>query len=164
MPGKTDKNTPEDVKYAPSVSVIAQFIKDLSFENPHSPALLMKMKEKPHFNVGVDVRAQKVAENTYEVMLALQCKADGPEGKTLFLTELAYVGVFGIQGVPENQLQQLLFIYCPSLIFPFARRIVADVTRDGGMPPLMLDPIDFGTLYNQRLAKVKEEAAGKVAS
>lgn len=154
--------TPEAAQNA-SVSVIAQYIRDMSFENPHRPVVLMNLKEQPSFQVGVDVKPQKLNEDIYEVAIAMQCKATA-EDKTLFIVELVYVGTFRLQGIAESQLQQLLFIYCPNLLFPFARRIVADVTRDGGMPPLLLDPIDFGTLYNQRLQKAKEEAAEKAAS
>lgn len=140
---------------SPMVGVIGQYVKDLSFENPHSPLLLLQMKEKPKFNVGVDVRANKAGDDIYEVILMLQCRADvpnDPEKRVLFIAELAYTGVFRIQGVPENQMEQMLLIYCPGLLFPFARRVIADATRDGGMPPLMLDPIDFMGLYNQRKA------------
>lgn len=138
------------------VGVIGQYVKDLSFENPHSPLLLLQMKEKPKFNVGVDVRANKTGDDIYEVILMLQCRADvpnDPEKRVLFIAELAYTGVFRIQGVPENQIEQMLLIYCPGMLFPFARRVIADATRDGGMPPLLLDPIDFMGLYNQRKAQ-----------
>lgn len=155
-----NKNTPQTANQPgqqPGVAVIGQFIKDLSFENPLSPALVLK--EKPGFDIGIDIKAQGAGENMYEVTLLLNCKAQtGADKKTLFLVELAYSGVFKFQNIQPEHIESMLLIYCPSLLFPFARRIIADVTRDGGMPPLMLDPIDFATLFAQRQQNAKKAA------
>lgn len=143
----------------PGIAVIGQFIKDLSFENPHSPAMLLKMKDKPNFDIGIDIKAQAVGEDVYEVSLLLNCRAQTPDKKDLFLVELVYCGIFKMQAIAKDHVESMLLVYCPSLLFPFARRVIADVTRDGGMPPLMLDPIDFASLYQQRKENAKKAAA-----
>lgn len=142
----------------PAVGVIGQYIKDLSVESPLGMVSLMQMKEKPQFNVGVDVRAHKVNEEVYEVIVMLKCQIPSPDdaNKFLFLVDIAYSGIFRIQNVEEAQLQPMLFIYCPNILFPFARRIIADATRDGGAPPLILDPIDFAGLYTQRVQQAQQ--------
>jgi preprotein translocase subunit SecB len=133
----------------PTVGIVAQYIKDLSFENPGAPAL---MAEGPQIDMGVDLQARRGDAEHFEVMLKLQVTAKAGD-KTVFLLELAYAGLFRIVGVPEDMLQPLLLIQAPHMLFPFARRIVADVVRDGGMPPLMVDPIDFAALYQTKLAQ-----------
>ena len=132
----------------PQVTIIAQYIKDLSFENPGAPAL---MSQGPAIDLGVDLQARRGDAEHYEVELKLRVTAKNGE-KTAFLLELAYAGLFRVVGVPEEMLQPLLLIQAPHMIFPFARRIVSDVVRDGGMPPLMVDPIDFASLYQSKLA------------
>jgi preprotein translocase subunit SecB len=129
--------------------VNAQYVKDLSFELPNAPNILRRLNEQPQVQVNVNVQAQLLGGETYEVQLTLNTEAKlGTEA--LFIVELVYAGVFTVQGVPQDVLRPLLLIECPRLLFPFARRIVADVTRDGGFPPLMIDPIDFVTLYRRR--------------
>ena len=132
----------------PTVGIVAQYIKDLSFENPGAPAM---MAEGPQIDLGVDLQARRGDAEHFEVMLKLQVTAKAGD-KTVFLLELAYAGLFRIVGVPDDMLQPLLLIQAPHMLFPFARRIVADVVRDGGMPPLMVDPIDFAALYQSKLA------------
>jgi preprotein translocase subunit SecB len=132
----------------PTVQVVAQYIKDLSFENPGAPAL---MSQSPQIDMGVDLQARRGDAEHFEVMLKLQVNAKAGD-KTVFLLELAYCGLFRIVGVPDDMLQPLLLIQAPHMLFPFARRIVADVVRDGGMPPLMVDPIDFAALYQSKVA------------
>ncbi|MCS6778943.1 MAG: protein-export chaperone SecB [Geminicoccaceae bacterium] len=146
----------------PRLSILTQYVKDLSFENPRAPMGLAPGQPRPEIQIGVDVNARQVGEQHYEVVL--QIRIDAKSGETaFFLLELAYGGVFTLANIPEDALQPLLLIECPRILFPFARRIVADVTRDGGLPPLLLDPIDFATLYRRRLAQqaaARQEAAG----
>jgi preprotein translocase subunit SecB len=129
------------------VGIVAQYIKDLSFENPGAPAL---MAQGPQIDLGVDLQARRGDAEHFEVELKLRVTAKAAD-KTVFLMELAYAGLFRIVGTPEEMLQPLLLIQAPHMLFPFARRIVADVVRDGGMPPLMIDPIDFAALYQSKL-------------
>jgi len=140
--------TPETAEQQPAVGIVAQYIKDLSFENPGAPAL---MAQGPQIDLGVDLQARRGDAEHFEVELKLRVSAKAGD-KTVFLLELAYGGLFRIVGLPEETLQPLLLIQAPHMLFPFARRIVADVVRDGGMPPLMIDPIDFAALYQAKLA------------
>lgn len=137
---------------APSFQVRGQYIKDLSFENPNAPQSLIATNAKPHIDVSVDLRAQKLQDEVFEVTIHLGTRATA-EGSTLFLAELAYSGIFQLSGIPEENLEGVLLVDCPFVLFPFARRVISDVTRDGGFPPLMLDPIDFHQLYQQNKAK-----------
>jgi len=137
---------------AQSFSVKGQYIKDMSFENPHAPHSLMAVQAKPAIDINVDLKAQKLQEGIYELTLYVSARAVA-EGNTLFLVELAYAGIFQLFNIPEERIQPLLLIDCPFVMFPFARRVIADVTRDGGFPPLMLDPIDFHSLYVQNQSK-----------
>jgi preprotein translocase subunit SecB len=142
---------------APRLSIVLQYIKDISFENPKAPAGLQS-NVRPEIQIKVDTRATQVSnEGHYEVVIDLEVEAKA-SGDTIFLLELDYAGVFQIANIPPDSLQPLLMIECPRLLFPFARRIVADMTRDGGFPPLMIDPIDFVTLYRQRLAAASQGA------
>jgi preprotein translocase subunit SecB len=143
-PGQPTNNADQQ----PVVQIVAQYIKDLSFENPGAPAL---MSEGPQIDMGVDLQARRGDAEHFEVIIKLQVTAKAAD-KTVFLLELAYAGLFRIVGVPDEMLQPLLLIQAPHMLFPFARRIVADVVRDGGMPPLMVDPIDFAALYQAKLA------------
>lgn len=137
------------------VLVNVQYIKDLSFENPGAPGSLVGNKETPKIDVSVDVQIQKLAPNSFEVALAVSANANIND-KKLFLVELSYAGVFTIE-VPVEELEPVLMIYCPNMLFPYARRIISDSVRDGGFPPLMLDPIDFAMLYQRH----KMEASQK---
>ena len=138
----------------PLISVNAQYVKDLSFENPKSPASLMPGKEKPKIDVTVDLKAATLQQDVYEVILKLSAESK-IENEKIFIAELSYAGVFTIKNVPEQEIEPALLIFCPTMIFPFARRILSDVVRDGGFPPLYLDPIDFSQLYrNKKGARV----------
>jgi preprotein translocase subunit SecB len=139
-----------------SFSVKAQYIKDLSFENPNAPQSLMLVNAKPAIEVNVDLKAQKLQEDLYEMTLHITARANH-EGGALFLVDLSYAGIFQVSGIPADRIEPLILIDCPFVLFPFARRVIADVTRDGGFPPLMLDPIDFHSLYRQNRSK---EAGG----
>ena len=129
------------------IQVIGQYVKDLSFENPAAPTGL---NIRPNIDLGVDLQARRLDETHYEVELKLRVGAKA-EDKPVFLMELSYAGLFLIENVPAEILQQVLLIEAPHLLFPFARRIVADCVRDGGMPPLMIEPIDFASLYRARM-------------
>lgn len=142
-------------KAPPSFVVKGQYIKDLSFENPHAPQSLTLANAKPAIEVNVDLKAQKLQDEVYEMTLHIAARANA-EGNTLFLVELAYAGIFQVANIPQERIEPLILIDCPFVLFPFARRVIADVTRDGGFPPLMLDPIDFHALYLQNKAREKE--------
>lgn len=146
----TTPEGPQAETTAPQLAVLGQYVKDLSFENPNAPASF-QAKEPPKIDVAVDLRANRMAEEVYEIDLKFSAKATQGD-KSAFVAELVYTGLFGIKNVPEDQLEAVCLIECPRMIFPFARRVLADTTRDGGFPPLMLDPIDFVGLYQQRVA------------
>jgi preprotein translocase subunit SecB len=134
------------------LTVLAQYIKDLSFENPGAPQSLQGPGQNPQLKVGVNVHAQAKADEAYEVSLNLEVHAKSDSG-VIYNVELVYGGLFHLRNIPQNVIQPVLFVDCPAILFPFMRRVLADVVRDGGFPPLMLDPIDFGRLYAQNLAK-----------
>jgi len=142
---------------APGFQVRAQYIKDLSFESPHAPQSLFASTQRPGIDVSVDLKAQKLQDDTFEVVVNISTRA-ATENNTLFLVELSYAGVFHIVGIPEEHMERVLLIDAPFILFPFLRRVISDVTRDGGFPPLMLDPIDFNQLYIQN--KQREAATG----
>lgn len=142
----------------PQLRVITQYVRDLSFESPNVPQSLQPQEEAPQIGVNVDVSVKPLADTEFEVILKLNVDAK-ISGKQLFMTELEYAGVFQIANIPQESLQAVLLIECPRLIFPFARRIIGDVTRDGGFPPLMIDPIDFAALFRQQMAAQQEAAA-----
>jgi preprotein translocase subunit SecB len=133
----------------PRITVVAQYIRDLSFENP---GIGMSV-QRPQIDLGVDLQAQGLTEpHQYEVTLKLRVGATQDE-KPIFLLELLYGGLFQLINIPDESVQPMLLIECPRLIFPFARRIVSDVVRDGGLPPLLIEPIDFAALYRAKLAE-----------
>ena len=142
----------------PSMNLVGQYIRDLSFENPGAPGSIMAGGANPAFNVSISVGVKKQADDIYAVELTLNAKANREE-TVLFNVELVYGGVFRLKNVPENQLSQLLMIECPRLIFPFARQVLASVTQQGGFPPLMMEPVDFNALYRQNQAKQGAAAA-----
>lgn len=137
---------------APQAGILAQYVKDLSFENPDAPQSLQDFgKDKPNIDISVNVNGARLGEEGYEVSLNITATAKSDDKKR-FLVELVYAGLFGIRNMPQETLEPFLLIECPRLLFPFARRIIADVTRDGGFPPLLLEPIDFQGLYQKHLA------------
>ena len=141
---------------APQLMVLAQYVKDLSFENPNAPQSLSQPAQ-PQINVTVNVTANPVAASDVEVALRLEGKAE-TDGKVLFSVELVFAGVFRLQNVPQENVHPLMMIECPRLLFPFAREIMANAVRNGGFPPLLLDPIDFVALYQQRAAQMPQPA------
>ena len=145
---------------APQLSVLTQYVKDLSFESPGAPLSLRPRDKAPSININVNVSANPLAETDYDVILTLNAVANDDAGKVLFNVELVYGGVFRIEGFPQEHMLPLVFIECPRLLFPFARQVVAEATRNGGFPPLMIDPIDFARMFQQRMAE--EQARQKV--
>ncbi len=140
----------------PQINVLGQYIKDLSFENPSAPRSL-RTAGKPSIQINFNVQAQPVGEELYEVALTLEADATSDDG-VLYNLELVYAGGFRLHNLPKEAIQPVLFIECPALLFPFVRRIVGDLTREGGFPPLLIDPIDFASLYRQRLMLNQAEA------
>ncbi|TCQ99646.1 protein-export chaperone SecB [Neorhizobium sp. JUb45] len=152
-------NEPETQASNPSLSILAQYTKDLSFENPGAPRSLQARDTAPAININVNVNANPLSDSDFDVVLTLNAQA--MEGdKVVFAAELVYGGVFRITGFPQEHMLPVLFIECPRLLFPFARQIIADVTRNGGFPPLMIDPIDFAQMFSQRIAE--EQTRSKV--
>jgi len=143
----------------PRFSVLAQYIKDLSFENPNAPRALAP-QQGPNIGLQVNVNARQLAPTDYEVGLTLEGGA-GEGSAALFKFELSYAGVFRVENVPAEQIQPLLMIEGPRLLFPFARQIVAEAVRGGGYPALYLDPIDFHSLYVQRIAAAANAPAAQ---
>ena len=135
----------------PQLNVLAQYTKDLSFENPNAPSSLAPQQQQPAINIQINVSANNLSENEFEVTLSVEGKAENA-GNVMFSFELAYAGVFRIVNVPKENLHPLVMIECPRLLFPFAREIIANAVRNGGFPPLMIDPVDFVSLYRQRMA------------
>jgi preprotein translocase subunit SecB len=149
--------TPPEAAPPPQLNVLAQYTKDLSFENPNAPASLAPQAQQPAINIQINVGAKALADNEYEVTLSIEGKAEGASS-LIFSFELQYAGVFRIVNVPQENLHPLVMIECPRLLFPFAREIIATAVRDGGFPPLMLDPVDFVGLYRQNMDRQAAEA------
>lgn len=141
----------------PSLKILGQYLKDFSFENPNAPQSLAPQQQQPDINIAVNVNARNMAPNDFEVELHLDAKASGG-GKIIFAAELVYAGIFRLENFPPNLLQAAALIECPKMLFPFARQIMADATRNGGFPPLMLDPIDFLAMYQKRLRSQQQPA------
>lgn len=146
----------------PPIVINAQYTKDLSFEAPTTPGVFSLMQqEQPDININVDVKAQPMQNNVFEV--ALHIKAECTVGETTaFVLELVYGGLFTIN-VPNEHLQPVLLIECPRLLFPFARNIIADASRDGGFPPLMMGPVDFVAMFQNQVKQAQEAAAAAEA-
>ena len=134
---------------APGIQIVAQYVKDLSFENPGMGLNI----QRPQIDFNVDLQAKRILDGgPFEVLLKLRVTATQEE-RTLFLLEIAYGGLFILDRVPDEAVQPVLLIECPRMLFPFARRIVADLVSDGGLPPLMIEPIDFAQLYRSKMAQ-----------
>jgi preprotein translocase subunit SecB len=140
------------------VQILGQYVKDLSFENPGAPT---NLANRPQIEMGVDLQSRRIDQDRYEVNLKLRITAKGDD-RPIFLLELQYAGLFSIVNAPPEIAQQFLMIEAPHLLFPFARRVVADVTRDGGMPPLMIEPIDFAALYRARQSEGQQQPQATV--
>ncbi|WP_316013377.1 protein-export chaperone SecB [Roseobacter sp. HKCCA0434] len=147
------ENGAAEPQVQPSVKIRNQYVKDVSFENI-SAQKGTPVTSAPQVRVGVNLDAKKAAGegDNYEVVLTLKVNAEA-DGQPVFLMELDYAGIFEIANVPQQQLHPFLLIQCPTMLFPFARRIVSDMTRDGGFPPVNVDPIDFMQLYRAELQR-----------
>jgi len=146
---------------SPQVGVISQYVKDLSFENPNAPAVY-QWQGQPQMEVEFNIGAQKLGDEVHEVTLKINITARSDD-KIAFQLELLYAGLIAMRNIPEEQVQPFLLAEAPRIIFPFARLSVAHAVQDGGFPPLLLDPIDFGALYMQRAAQEQAEASGATA-
>lgn len=142
---------------APRIGIEVQYIKDLSFENPMGPSSATAIQNNPEVSVEVSTSARMISENQYEVCLIIQGRAM-MDGGPVFIVELTYGAVLALANVPDDAVQAILLIEGPRMMFPFARNIIADVTRDGGFPPLFLQPIDFMQLYRDQHAPDDDEA------
>jgi preprotein translocase subunit SecB len=136
----------------PTLSVIAQYVKDLSFENPDAPNSLRAREKPPQISTTINVHANPLTANDFEVELRLEARARDDD-KVVFAADVVYAGVFRILNVPQEQIHRVIMIECPQLLFPFARQILAEASRNGGFPPLMIQPVDFIALYRQRAAQ-----------
>jgi len=141
----------EPVQTQQQLIINAQYIKDLSFENPHAPNSLRQQTAQPSVEINVDVKAQGMGPENYEVVLTIKGGAK-VQDETLFLVELAYGAIVTVRNVPQELLSAIVLVETPRLMFPFARNIIAETTRDGGFPPLMINPIDFGELLRRNAA------------
>ncbi|MCE2986402.1 MAG: protein-export chaperone SecB [Phenylobacterium sp.] len=150
----SDADTPPAAPAEPGIRILAQFVRDLSFENPRAPDILRSGGAQPQIDMGVEMNARGREDGLFEVDLKLSARAARDDGP-FFVVELVYGGLFAIDGVPPENLEPVLLVECPRFLFPFARRIIADVTADGSFPPFMLDPIDFGAVYMARRAEAE---------
>lgn len=141
---------------SPQAGVLSQYVKDLSFENPNAPAVY-QWQGQPQIDVQFNIASAQVGDDVYEVVMKIEVKAVAAD-KTAFQVELSYAGLFALRNIPEDQLQPFLLAEAPRILFPFARRVLADTVRDGGFPPLMLEPIDFGQLYVAQASQVESLA------
>lgn len=145
---------------APNMQVLAQYIRDFSFENPRAPESL-RMDARPEVDMNVEMNAKGRGEGVFEVELKIAISAAGKDGP-MFRIELVYGGLFQLLNMPENMIEPTLLIECPRYLFPFARRIVSDISSDGGFfPPLFLEPIDFAALYMQQKGGLLAETVGQ---
>jgi len=162
--GAQDPPAPDPAKAggaeaAQPITINLQFIKDLSFEAPAAPGIFSLMQEsQPDINVNINVNANPLQDNVFEVVLEFQAECKVKE-QVAFIFELEYVGVFTLN-IPDEHLQPVLLIECPRLLFPFARNILADVSRDGGFPSLMLGPVDFAAMFQAKIQELEKAQPG----
>lgn len=153
-------NGPTD---GPVLNALAQYIKDFSFENPNAPKSLAPQEKSPEIAIQVNVGGNQIGEEDYVVDLTLEGKAT-IDDEVLFAFELVYGGVFRLRNVPQEHIHPTVMIEFPRLLFPFARQIIADAVRNGGFPPLFIDPIDFTALYRQKITELQAEQANATVS
>jgi preprotein translocase subunit SecB len=150
----------------PPLVVNIQYVKDLSFEVPGAPQVFSQLRAQPQVNINLDVQARRVQEgqSVFEVAIVIRAEAHEAAAQgngqaavppTVFVAELTYAGVFTLSGLPDNAVEPVLLVECPRILFPFARNILSDVTRDGGFPPVLLQPIDFVALWQARRAQAQ---------
>jgi preprotein translocase subunit SecB len=153
---------PNGADTSPQIGMIAQYVKDLSFENPNAPGIYQQQVQ-PQIDVQFHISVAPVADDVHEVSMKIEVRALSDANATIFAVELVYAGLFGARNVAPEQLSPFLYAEAPRLLFPFARRIVADVTRDGNFMPLLLDPIDFGAMYLQQAQAASQLAENEPA-
>jgi preprotein translocase subunit SecB len=156
----------------PPLAVNLQYVKDLSFEVPGAPMIYTTLRAAPRVDINLDVQVRPLQEGgkVFEVTLAIRAEAreisgngGGEQGTRVFLAELAYAGIFTLNNIPENAVEPVLLVECPRILFPFARNILSDITRDGGFPPVMLQPIDFVALWQSRRGQAVSAASAGAA-
>jgi preprotein translocase subunit SecB len=148
------KEKPLNQEIPPTFRVNGLFVKDISFENPRAPGIFLQpMKNPPKMGVSIDVAIRNLKETSYEVTLRITTKAE-ENNSTMFLVEVVHGGVFSINpAIPEEHHARILFIDCAAVIFPFARRIISDLTAEGGYPPVLLEPVNFEGIYRSKTGK-----------
>jgi preprotein translocase subunit SecB len=156
MADETAPILPNGEDTSPAIGLISQYVKDLSFENPNAPGVY-QWQSAPNVDVQFNIGAQPAGENVHEVVLKIDVSSACDDG-TLFVVDLTYAGLFGVRNVPVEQLQPFFLAEAPRILFPFARRVIADAVRDGGFAPLLLEPIDFHGLFLQQAAQMQAEA------
>jgi len=161
---------PAGQQQTPPLVVNIQYVKDLSFEVPGAPQVFSQLRAQPQVNINLDVQARRVQEGQSVFEVAIMIRAEAHEAAaqqgngqsatppTVFVAELTYAGVFTLSGLPDNAIEPVLLVECPRILFPFARNILSDVTRDGGFPPVLLQPIDFVALWQARRAQAQTQA------
>src|SRR4051794_27407497 len=171
MSETTTPPQPSGPAQPPPLVVNIQYVKDLSFEVPGAPQVYTHLRAQPQVNINLDVQARRVQEgqNAYEVSIMIRAEAHEAAGQgngqsagvppTVFVAELTYAGVFTLSGLPDNAIEPVLLVECPRILFPFARNILSDVTRDGGFPPVLLQPIDFVALWQARKTQAQPGTA-----
>lgn len=152
----------EATQALPPLVIAAQFIKDLSFEAPDLPQVLMELKEPPLLTVNVDIKAEHLKENHFEVMLKLKVHTKNQEEKTLFVCELNYSSLVQLNVPEKEHVEPMLLVEVPRLLFPFARQIIADLTKESGLMPIILAPIDFFALFRARMEQQAQQEASNV--
>lgn len=153
---------PNGADTGPAVGLISQYVKDLSFENPNAPAIF-QVQGSPQIDVQFNIGTAQVAEDVHEVVLRVDVRAE-TGGQVAFIVELTYAGLFGLRNIPEEHIQPFLLAEAPRLIFPFARRVLADAVRDGGFQPLLLEPIDFAAIYAQQAEAQQQGLTGEIGT
>lgn len=154
-PAKAD--VPEQQEEQAGINILTQYVKDLSFENPNAPkSIIQGPGSQPELDIQVNVAAKPVSATDFEVELKIEAQAKGADGM-IFGLELVYAGLFRLINIPQESIQPVVLIECPRILFPFARQIVSDVSRNGGYPPLMIDPIDFAALFRQNVMAQQEK-------
>jgi len=164
QPNNGTSGTPQSAEGQPTFQarVLGQYIKDLSFENPSVGRLQQAPGDKPNLQIEVNVNAQTVGKDVYESAIEFKAHATNNAG-TIYDLELVYAGLFRIENAPPQAIEPFLLINCPLLLFPVLRRLAADLTREGGFPPLLLDPIDFGSLYIRRKQQLAQQQPAQVS-
>lgn len=152
---------PNGADTGPAIGMISQYVKDLSFENPNSPGCY-QWTSQPQIDVQFNIGSNPVGDGVFESSIKIDINAVHPEGQS-FIVDLTYAGLFGVRNVPEDQVQAFMLAEAPRILFPFARRVIADAVRDGGFMPLLLEPIDFHGLYLSQQQQAQAVATGEVA-